>query len=175
MPALCCTLPLITVSHLNLSVKSLILRIAVNILYESSVKSLILRTKYRSARYMFCTWAKNEQYGTLAQEIVDRYADLPGDQLLPFESSERYNDNIKIIFEKAGQGPEPRLSPHRSRRRQPRLHPLPHDRHRHEEGSCEDFEGKAVIDWWLTLSWFKLIWKVVPKLLKNANFGTTFC
>ena len=39
---------------------------------------------------------------TIAQEIVDRYADLPGDQLLPFESSERYNDNIKIIFEKAG-------------------------------------------------------------------------
>ena len=39
---------------------------------------------------------------TIAQEIVDRYADLPGDQLLPFESSERYNDNIKIIFAKAG-------------------------------------------------------------------------
>ena len=39
---------------------------------------------------------------TIAQEIVDRYADLSGDQLLPFESSERYNDNIKIIFEKAG-------------------------------------------------------------------------
>ena len=38
----------------------------------------------------------------VAQEIVDRYADLPGDQLLPFESSERYNNNIKIIFEKAG-------------------------------------------------------------------------
>ena len=38
---------------------------------------------------------------TIAQEIVDRYADLPGDQFLPFESSERYNDNIKIIFEKA--------------------------------------------------------------------------
>ena len=39
---------------------------------------------------------------TIAQESVDRYADLPGDQLLPFESSERYSDNIKIIFEKAG-------------------------------------------------------------------------
>ena len=39
---------------------------------------------------------------TIAQEIVDIYADLSGDQLLPFESSERYNDNIKIIFEKAG-------------------------------------------------------------------------
>ena len=36
------------------------------------------------------------------KEIVDRYADFSGDQLLPFESSERYNDNIKIIFEKAG-------------------------------------------------------------------------
>ena len=33
---------------------------------------------------------------TIDQEMVDRYADLP------FESSERYNDNIKIIFEKAG-------------------------------------------------------------------------
>ena len=39
---------------------------------------------------------------TISQEIVDRNADLPGDQLLPFESSERYNDNINIIFEKAG-------------------------------------------------------------------------
>ena len=38
---------------------------------------------------------------TVAQEIVDRYADYPGDKLLPFESSERFNDNIKIIFEKA--------------------------------------------------------------------------
>ena len=27
----------------------------------------------------------------------------------------------------------------------PYLHPLPHDRHRHEEGSCEDFGGKAVM------------------------------
>ena len=26
---------------------------------------------------------------------------MPGEQLLPFESSERYNDNIKLIFEKA--------------------------------------------------------------------------
>ncbi len=38
----------------------------------------------------------------VAQEIVDRYADSPGDKLLPFESSERYNDNIKIILELAG-------------------------------------------------------------------------
>ena len=38
---------------------------------------------------------------SVAQEIVDRYADYPGDKLLPFESSERFNDNIKIIFEKA--------------------------------------------------------------------------
>ena len=36
-----------------------------------------------------------------SQEIVDRYSDYPGDKLLPFESSERFNDNIKIIFEKA--------------------------------------------------------------------------
>ncbi len=38
---------------------------------------------------------------SVAQEIVDRYADYPGDKLLPFESSERFSDNIKIIFEKA--------------------------------------------------------------------------
>ena len=39
---------------------------------------------------------------SVAQEIVDRYSDYPGDKLLPFESSEKFNDNIKIIFEKAG-------------------------------------------------------------------------
>ena len=39
---------------------------------------------------------------SVAQEFVDRYADYPGDKLLPFESSERFNDNIKVIFEKAG-------------------------------------------------------------------------
>ena len=39
---------------------------------------------------------------SVTQEIVDRYSDYPGDKLLPFESSERFNDNIKIIFEKAG-------------------------------------------------------------------------
>ena len=38
---------------------------------------------------------------TIAKEIVNRYAEMPGEQLLPFESSERYNDNIKLIFEKA--------------------------------------------------------------------------
>ena len=37
----------------------------------------------------------------VAQEIVDRYAGLPGDQLLPFDSSERYNVSIKTVFEKA--------------------------------------------------------------------------
>ena len=37
----------------------------------------------------------------MAQEIEDRYVDYPGDKLLPFESSERFNGNIKIIFEKA--------------------------------------------------------------------------
>ena len=39
---------------------------------------------------------------SVAQEFVDRYADYPGDKFLPFESSERFNDNIKVIFEKAG-------------------------------------------------------------------------
>ncbi|MBO5815882.1 MAG: hypothetical protein J6R30_07220 [Bacteroidales bacterium] len=39
---------------------------------------------------------------SVTQEIVDRCSDYPGDKLLPFESSERFNDNIKIIFEKAG-------------------------------------------------------------------------
>ena len=39
---------------------------------------------------------------SVAQEIVDRYAGLPGDQLLPFDSSERYNVSIKTVFEKAG-------------------------------------------------------------------------
>ena len=39
---------------------------------------------------------------SVVQELLDRYSDYPGDKLLPFESSERFNDNIKIIFEKAG-------------------------------------------------------------------------
>ena len=38
----------------------------------------------------------------IAKEIVDRYAGQPGDKLLPFQSAEKYNRNIKIIFEKAG-------------------------------------------------------------------------
>ena len=44
-------------------------------------------------------------------------------------------------------GPEPCLCPHRLRRRKPCIHPLPHDRHRHEEGYCEDFgrEWKVVL------------------------------
>ena len=33
-----------------------------------------------------------------AREIVDRYADLPGDRLLPFISAQRYNYAIKRIF-----------------------------------------------------------------------------
>ncbi len=37
-----------------------------------------------------------------AKDVVARYADWPGDQLLPFESSEKYNYNLKIIFELAG-------------------------------------------------------------------------
>ena len=37
-----------------------------------------------------------------AQEIVDRYAGLPSNQLLPFDTSERYNVSIKTAFEKAG-------------------------------------------------------------------------
>ena len=39
---------------------------------------------------------------SVAQEIVDRYAGLPGDQLLPFDTSERYNVSIKTVFEKSG-------------------------------------------------------------------------
>lgn len=38
----------------------------------------------------------------VAREIISRYEDYPGDSLLPFESPERYNDNIKIILELAG-------------------------------------------------------------------------
>ncbi len=38
----------------------------------------------------------------VAKEIISRYEDYPGDRLLPFESPERYNDNIKIILELAG-------------------------------------------------------------------------
>jgi len=34
--------------------------------------------------------------------IVEKYKDVPGDQLLPFISSQNYNENIKTILEKAG-------------------------------------------------------------------------
>ena len=36
----------------------------------------------------------------IVRENVDRYAGFPGDQLLPFDPSERYNVSIKIVFEK---------------------------------------------------------------------------
>lgn len=38
----------------------------------------------------------------VAQEIVDRYAELPGDQLLPFVSAVNYNEDIREIFKQAG-------------------------------------------------------------------------
>ena len=38
----------------------------------------------------------------IAMSIVDKYKDVPGDQLLPFISSQNYNENIKTILEKAG-------------------------------------------------------------------------
>ncbi len=38
----------------------------------------------------------------IAQEIVDRYSDLPGKRLLPFERLEKYNNSIKSILELAG-------------------------------------------------------------------------
>ena len=37
----------------------------------------------------------------IVRENVDRYAGIPSDQLLPLDSSERYNVSIKIVFEKA--------------------------------------------------------------------------
>ena len=37
-----------------------------------------------------------------ASEIVSRYADLPGDRLLPFISAQKYNDAIKDVFKAAG-------------------------------------------------------------------------
>ena len=61
-------------------------------------KSFTLLMEIQSFRLTPYTISSFEQCG---QEIVDRYADYPGDKLLPFESSERFNDNIKIIFEKA--------------------------------------------------------------------------
>ena len=39
---------------------------------------------------------------SVVQEIVDRYAGLPSDQFLPFDTSERYNVSIKTVFEKSG-------------------------------------------------------------------------
>ncbi len=37
-----------------------------------------------------------------AQDIVDKYKDIEGDKLLPFISSQNYNENIKAIFVEAG-------------------------------------------------------------------------
>ncbi len=37
-----------------------------------------------------------------ALEIVKRYKDRPGERLLPFISSQNYNENIKVILKKAG-------------------------------------------------------------------------
>ena len=50
----------------------------------------------------FVAWRRHIPDLRGAQEIGDRYSDYPADKLLPFESSERFNDNINIIFEKAG-------------------------------------------------------------------------
>ena len=44
----------------------------------------------------------NTETPITAKEIIDRYAGHPGDKLLPFQSAEKYNRNIKVIFEKAG-------------------------------------------------------------------------
>ena len=38
----------------------------------------------------------------IAMSIVEKYKDVLGDQLLPFISSQNYNENIKTILEKAG-------------------------------------------------------------------------
>ena len=38
----------------------------------------------------------------IAMSIVEKYKDTPGDQLLPFISSQNYNENIKTILKKAG-------------------------------------------------------------------------
>ena len=38
----------------------------------------------------------------IAQEIVEKYKDCPGDSLLPFISEQNYNDNIKTAFTVAG-------------------------------------------------------------------------
>ena len=55
---------------------------------------------------MRASWGGEEYYHdsflTIRTDLTHRYADYPGDKFLPFENSERFNDNIKIIFEKAG-------------------------------------------------------------------------
>ena len=38
----------------------------------------------------------------VAQGIVDKYKDLPGKKLLPFISTQKYNDSIKEVFTLAG-------------------------------------------------------------------------
>ena len=38
----------------------------------------------------------------IAMSIVEKYKDVPGEQLLPFISSQNYNENIKSILEKVG-------------------------------------------------------------------------
>lgn len=39
---------------------------------------------------------------TIAREIIDRYANLPQEELLPFISVPRYNDNIKNVLRECG-------------------------------------------------------------------------
>ena len=39
---------------------------------------------------------------SIAREIVDKYADLPGEDLLPFTYEQQYNDDIKTVCEAAG-------------------------------------------------------------------------
>ena len=38
----------------------------------------------------------------VAKSILEKYKDLPGQQLLPFTSQQQYNRDIKTMFEKAG-------------------------------------------------------------------------
>ena len=54
---------------------------------------------------MIRTWKYRGIYScfnAIAMSIVEKYKDVPGDQLLPFISSQNYNENIKTILEKAG-------------------------------------------------------------------------
>lgn len=39
---------------------------------------------------------------SIAREILDRYADIPGDKLLPFTYDQQYNDAIKTMCQEAG-------------------------------------------------------------------------